>query len=458
MQPIDEVINMKYPRITISGARGKYGDDLSEGAVARLAYAFGKTAGPGRVVLSRDGRASGAALRDAAIAGLNASGCTLDDLGLAPTPTVGLFVKESGAVGGIQITASHNPLPYNGMKFYAPDGNFVSPEVIEAIKAGLESVPDDVQTQGAECVCNDKSAEARALHIGRCLQHIDGEAVRRRNFRVAVDGCRSVGGTFVPALLRELGCEVFELDCEPDGAFTRGLEPVPENLAALGAVVRENKADFGLAVDPDADRVAFVDENGAPIGEESGLALVIEHVLSRGELGTVCINCNTTQQVEAVAARHGATVRRAPVGELNVVEAMRGCGSPIGGEGNGGVIYPAIHMGRDALAGTALMLEALERRGLLSKWAGTLPPSVMVKDKVECAGTPPGDWPQKMASLFSGAEVERMDGLRYVLPGCWLGVRLSNTEPIFRIIAEAGVRTEAEAMVEKVKSALAGLL
>lgn len=446
---------MRIPRITISGARGIVGEDMTAMATQHLAQVFGGLLGPGSVVVGSDGRPSGPMFLNAVTAGLIASGRDVVDLRGAPTPTVGLFIRHIGAAGGVMVTASHNPLPYNGLKFYTSDGGFVAPETIEKLKSGAnEGDLFHIRSgEGKWPSYQVRNEEALELHITRCVEQIDTAAVAARSLRVAVDGCRSVGGTYIPALLRRLGCHVDEVDCQPDGAFTRVLEPLAENLVDLGNRVVERGADLGVAVDPDADRVHFVDETGTPIGEETGLALIIDHVLSCGETGPVAINSCTTQRVEAVAQRHGVPVYRSAVGELNVVEEMRQHNSPIGGEGNGGVMYPKIHPGRDAMAGTTLMIDSLVRsRKTLSALAAELPPSFMLKDKVELHGPPPEDWKGRVRTAVDDAEVDETDGVRFVLPGSWVSVRLSNTEPIIRLIAEAETREEVAELMHSVKS------
>ena len=238
-----------------------------------LAQVFGGLLDPGTVVVGCDGRPSGPMFLNAVTAGLIASGRDVVDLRGAPTPTVGLFIRHIGAAGGVMVTASHNPLPYNGLKFYTSDGGFVAPETIERLKSGVnEGDLSHIRAgEGKWPSYRVMDKEALELHIARCVEHVDTPAVAARNLRVVVDGCRSVGGTYVPALLRRLGCHVDEIDCEPDGAFTRVLEPLAENLVEFGKSVVQRGADMGVAVDPDADRVHFVDETGAPIGEETGL-------------------------------------------------------------------------------------------------------------------------------------------------------------------------------------------
>lgn len=452
---------MKYPRITISGARGIVGEDLTVASALRLAQAFGSLHERGSVIVGRDGRSSGPMLHDAITAGLMASGHNVIDIGLAPTPTVGMAVKAFGAVGGVQITASHNPLPYNGMKFYDGEGFFVPPETIARLKERLaqDDLPHIHTTAVGMPRIIDRSEDALRLHVQRCLQKVDVKAIRARRLKVVVDGCRSVGGRYVPVLLHELGCDVVELDCEPDGAFTRELEPLTENIRGLCELVKRERADFGVAADPDADRAAFVDETGRPLGEESGVVLGIERVLARGERSAVVVNCCTTQQTEAAAARYGVTVIRTAVGELNVVQGMQRANSVIGGEGNGGLIYPGIYFGRDTMAAVAVMADALAQPGVkLSELFDRLPPSVMVKDKIQLQRIPEEDWRGKVLGLVPGATVEDIDGLRFVLPDRWLSVRLSNTEPIFRLIAEAYTREDAEALVTHAKEQMQRLM
>src|SRR5213592_400664 len=362
--------------IGVAGIRGIVGKDLTPEAVARYAAAFGVWAqagkgdegrgkGPRRrrtaVVLGRDARTSGPMFARAASAGLMSVGCDVIDLGLVTTPTAQLAVEHHRAAGGIVLTASHNPIEWNALKFVGPDGIFLDAEggarvVTLAADGRLERA--GFGTLGD--VATDEAATARHLAAVLRLKAVDVRGIRRRRFRVALDTVRGAGGVIMPALLKRLGCRVAGMNLEPDGRFPRPPEPVPEHLAALGKLVRRSKADLGLAVDPDVDRLAIVDERGRPIGEDYTLAFAIRAVRPSGRQTVVC-NLSTSLVVEDAAREFGARVVRAAVGEAHVARKIIALKAAIGGEGNGGVMYPALHVGRDAPVALALVLSLLAR-------------------------------------------------------------------------------------------------
>src|SRR5262245_30583946 len=335
--------------ISVSGVRSIVGESLTSPVLSRFAAAFAAEMPPGEIVVGRDARRSWPMVHRAVAAGLTAAGRDVADLGLATTPATEIAVETLGAAGGIILTASHNPAEWNALKFLNGRGEFIDAERGAAVRKRYES---DARDWVSFDRLGRERHESRAAewHIERvmALEHLDHEAIRVRKLRVAVDGCASVGGVTAPRLLRELGVQPIELDCEPTGEFTRELEPLPEHLGRLGEAVRGSGADFGVAFDPDADRAAFVDHEGVPLGEEFSLALAAEIVLARNA-GPVVTNLSTSRMIEAVCARAGVTLHRTPVGEAHVVAAMRAHGAILGGEGNGGVILPAAHFGRGGL-------------------------------------------------------------------------------------------------------------
>src|SRR6267378_94486 len=356
--------------VGVSGVRGIVGKDLTADVVTRWARAFGlwlregtSAGGPGpgtSAVLGRDARTSGPMFAAAVTAGLNAVGCDVIDIGLVPTPTVQLAVEHHRAGGGIAITASHNPIEWNALKFIGPDGIFLDGTDgarVAQLAAGLagsgkrETLKDSLAVAGK--VTTDPGAVERHLDAVLKLPAIDVEQIRKRRFTVALDAVRGAGGPVMRALLERLCCEVTGINLETDGRFPRAPEPVRENLGELAALVKRSEADVGIAVDPDVDRLAIVDENGIPIGEDYTLAFAVRAVLSgRRESGNgkrvVVCNLSTSLVVEDAAREHGADVVRTPVGEVHVARKIVALGAPIGGEGNGGVMYPALHAGRDA--------------------------------------------------------------------------------------------------------------
>lgn len=443
--------------ISVAGVRGIVGDSLTPPVLSRFAAAFARELGPGEIVVGRDARTSGPMVYRAVAAGLRAAGRTVVDLGLATTPATQVAVETLNAAGGIILTASHNPRQWNALKFLSARGEFVDAGVGARIRERFEADRDlwsDIDGLGGERT----EGQADAWHIARvlALDVIDLHAIRARGLRVAVDGCASVGGVALPRLLGELGAEVVRLDCEPDGRFTRELEPLPEHLGALGRTVREHHADFGVAVDPDADRAAFVDEAGVPLGEEYSLALGSEVVLAR-RAGPVVTNLSTSRMMDAVCARAGVPLYRTPVGEAHVVAEMRSRQAVVGGEGNGGVIVPAVHYGRDSLVAVALVCQALAAGGVrMRSLADRLPHLTMVKTKSERPDEPWERAADRLRRAFGGFEIDETDGIRLSRGEEWVHVRPSGTEPVVRVIAESPDEGRTRGLVETARRALQG--
>jgi phosphomannomutase len=467
--------------VSVSGVRGVVGVGLTPELVTRFAAAFGHVITQGKggdVVLGRDARASGPMFAAAAQAGLLSVGCRVIDCGLLPTPTVQLAVMHHGAAGGIAVTASHNPAEWNALKFVGPDGLFIEAEQGERLRALVENgrLPRR-GWDGLGSVTADDRAIARHVRAVLGLEGLHPARIRRRRLTVALDCVRGAGGTTMPLLLERLGCRVVGLDLESDGRFPRSPEPVPEQLGALGELVRKRKADIGMAVDPDVDRLALVDETGTPIGEDYTLAFAVRAVLEgRGDGRTgrrvagrmaarapvppsgpppvVVINLSTSLVVEDAARACGAEVRRVPVGEANVARAMRAAGSAIGGEGNGGVMLAALHLGRDGPVGAALVLELLVRTGQrVSELVAAQPRYAIVKAKAPREADLSAGY-ARLTGRFADAAADRQDGVRLTWSDRWLHVRPSGTEPIVRLIAEAPSREAAEALVAAGREAL----
>jgi phosphomannomutase len=442
--------------ISVAGVRGIVGESLTPAVVARFSAAFAREMPPGPIVVGRDARRSGPMVLHAVLAGLNAAGRDVVDVGLATTPTTQLAVEHLDAAGGIILTASHNPAPWNALKFLSSRGEFLGPDEGRAVRERFEADRDlwvDVTALGG--VRTEDAALAWHLERVLGLSCVDVVAIRARALRVAVDGCASVGGIAVPALLRALGAEVVELDCRPDGAFTRELEPLPEHLSRLCDTVRANRADLGVALDPDADRAAFVDGAGVPLGEEYTVALGTGVVLAR-QRGPVVTNLSTSRILDAVCARAGVPLHRTPVGEAHVVAAMRSLGAVAGGEGNGGMILPEAHFGRDGLVAVALVAQAVTASGrTLRALADALPRYSMRKDKIPLSGEPWSDAARRLAATFQGHAVESADGLRFSHDDEWVHVRPSGTEPVVRVIAESPAEDRTRELIETAREALA---
>ena len=443
--------------VSVSGVRGLVGSDLTPEVVARWAAAFGvwgkRDEGRGkrkpRFVIGRDARTSGPMFLQAATAGLNSVGCDVIDVGLVATPTVQLAVEHHRAAGGIMLTASHNPIEWNALKFVGPDGIFLDSSAGTRVRELAEA--DSLPRAGYNAIGGgeaDADAISRHLAAVLALRKVDGTAIRRRRFRVALDTVRGAGGALMPELLERLGCRVAAINLETDGLFPRPPEPVPENLQALGALVRRAKADIGIAVDPDVDRLAIVDETGRPVGEDYTLAFAIRAVRPSKRQTVVC-NLSTSLVVEDAAREFGAQVVRAPVGEAHVARTIIALKAAIGGEGNGGVMYPALHVGRDAPVAAALVLALLAReRATVSELIARAPRYTIVKAKV-ARGPRLEPVYEGLRRGFPDAVVDTQDGLRLAWPDRWLHVRPSGTEPIIRLIAEAPSSADAERLIEE---------
>ena len=440
---------------SISGIRGIIGDGLGPREAVRFGLAFGTHLEGGTVVLGRDSRPSGPMLAAALEAGLLAAGCTVVDVGILSTPGISVMVRERRAAGGAIITASHNPSPYNGIKMLSPEGAALDQAhgqtVLEAYThEAFAEVPAD-RTGAIET-----APDGARIHVERVLKIVDAARVRARRFAVVVDAVNGAGGREMRLLLERLGCTVSLIHAEPTGIFGRGPEPVPENLGDLGRAVLAARAHIGLALDPDADRLALVDETGCAIGEEYTLALAARHRLTQ-ERGPLAANLSTSRMMDDVAREAAVALHRTPVGERNVVDAIVAHGCLIGGEGNGGVIDPRIAPVRNSLVGAALVLEMMAVRGrTLSEVRAELPVYSMVKDKVPLGTAPPAEVLQAAQREFAGACVDQRDGLHLAWDDGWLHVRASNTEPILRVIAEATTEQAAKTRVARIKALAKG--
>ena len=439
--------------VSVSGVRGRVGEGLTPEVVARFAAGFGAwAASTGRsrtVVVGRDSRVSGPMFHRVVLSALQSVGVTVIDIGLTTTPTCQLAVEYHHAAGGLMISASHNPIEWNALKMIGSSGLFLDATEVTAMRTMMEA--------GAPRATWDKlgTIEVDDLAIGRhidrvlSLPFIDVERIRRRRFKVALDSCRGAGAAVMPQLLDRLGCLVTAIHMEPDGRFPHPPEPIPENLKELEQLVIAATADIGFAVDPDVDRLALVSEEGRAIGEDYTLALAAKLVL-RYRSGPVVINLSTSRVVDDVAAAAGAPLVRAPVGEVNVATRMRADRAAIGGEGNGGVILPELHLGRDAPLGVAIVLQLLAEEGRsLSAIVRDHPSYVIVKDKLDRPKASLDAVYDALRKAFPGAEVDTQDGLRLAWPDRWVHIRPSGTEPIVRVIAEAPTASDARELVAR---------
>src|SRR5918911_4379968 len=392
-------------KISISGVRGVVGESLTPTLLTRFAQAFGTYVGPGAIVIGRDTRTSGEMVRQAVVAGLLSSGCRVIDLDTCPVPTVQLMVRHTRAHGGIAITASHNPAEWNALKFIGADGLFLGAgqarEMLDIYHQG-----EYVKVSGAEMRTFEPLAGALDLHIDAILNSVGPLPLSSRKLRVALDSCNGAGSIIGPRLLAALGAEVIPINVTPNGLFPRPAEPVAENLGDLCAMVKEHGADLGFAQDMDADRLAVVSDKGLPVGEDYTLVLAVMYVLGR-ERGPVVVNLSTTHAIEDVAERFGCPLFRTRIGEANVTERMVREGAVIGGEGNGGVIYPRINFARDSLVGMALILHLIAESGRsVSEILAELPRHYLIKEKLACPSHKIGDVLKMLRNTYAGYPVD----------------------------------------------------
>ncbi|MBL8171019.1 MAG: phosphoglucosamine mutase [Acidobacteria bacterium] len=436
-------------KISISGVRGVIGQSLTPTLLTRFAQAFGTYVGSGTIVIGRDTRTSGEMVRQAVIAGLLSSGCRVIDLDVCPVPTVQLLVRQRKASGGIAITASHNPAEWNALKFVNAEGLFLSAgqarELLDIYHQG-----DYTKVAGGEMRSVEPFGGALEAHIEAILAAVGQLPQRERKLKVALDSCNGAASVIAPRLLQTVGAEVVSINTTPNGSFPRGAEPIAENLGALCQLVKDSGADVGFAQDMDADRLAVVDETGTPIGEDNTLVLATRYVLGKTP-GPVVTNLSTSSAIDDVAQMFACPLHRSKIGEANVTEMMQTVGAVIGGEGNGGVIYPRVNFCRDSQVGMALILHLLAESGrAVSALVGDLPRYKMIKEKLECPSHKIGEVLRLIRNDYAAERQDLRDGVKVSFAEGWLHVRGSNTEPIIRLSAEAKDETWARQMLHDV--------
>ncbi len=455
---------------SISGIRGtiggRTGDGLGGVDIVKFTAAYAEyikreaSGRTGKIVVGRDARISGPMVAHLVNGTLMAMGFDVIYIDLATTPTTELAVVGEGAMGGIIITASHNPVQWNALKLLDANGEFLTDaagkEVIR-IAEQEDFTFADVMELGAEYLNNTWGD--RHIEMVKGLSLVDSDAIAAADFTVAVDAVNSVGGIVIPRLLKALGVKkVVELNCEPHGHFAHTPEPIPENLTQIADLMKSGKADVGFVVDPDVDRLAIVMEDGEMFVEEYTLVAVADYILSKTPGSTVS-NLSSSRALRDVSRKHGCEYNAAAVGEVNVVAKMKETGAVIGGEGNGGVIYPELHYGRDALVGVALFLTLLAKSGMkVSELKKTYPPYQIAKNKIQL--TPDIDVDAILLAVkdkFSGCEITDIDGVKIDFPESWVHLRKSNTEPIIRIYSEAETMEKAEALAEEIKKVIDSL-
>lgn len=447
------------PKLWVSGYRAIWGKDLDEqiAYVYARAYAkFVKSEGGEKILVGRDARTSGPIILSSITKAFQAEGIVADYAGILPTPTMLLLVKKLNYVGGIMITASHNPIEYNGIKFIVAGGRLTNAQEIARMQKFYDELTEEEKTLQGETLPEPTkdNKEYRKIHIDEILKNIDANLIRNKNFKVALDPINSGGSLITQELLRELNCEVQVINGEMTGLFAHRPEPLPENLTETAEFVKNAGVDIGFVQDPDADRLIVVNEKGVVVSEEATLVLAIKNILSK-EPGDIVVNLSTSRMGEDLAIQAGRKVYRTKIGESNVVEKLLETKSPIGGEGSSGAIYPKINTARDSLVGIALVLELLARENKkISEIVESLPKYFLKKENVHYAGDLPSVY-KELKAKFTDAEVNEMDGIKFDFKDLsWIHIRPSNTEPLVRVFGEAKTEERIEALFTEVRLTL----
>lgn len=443
---------------SVSGVRGIVGESLTPETVVKYVSAFGQKLSGEKVVVGGDPRVSERFIRPLVKGTLIACGCDVVDIGITPTPTVEIITEKLKAAGGVAITASHNPVQWNGLKFIGSDGLFLPEREISMLFRAADSRHRNYVgwDKLGENIFYQKAIEDH-LRLIYQLPYLDADLIRKKKFKVALDCVNGAGGTIMPKMLRDLGCEVIELNSELSGIFAHTPEPVPQNLVDLAVAVKEQKADLGMAVDPDVDRLALIANDGNPLGEEYTLALAVKFILSK-KLGHVVVNLSTSRVIDDIAKYYNVLLFKTKVGEINVSERMKEVDAVVGGEGNGGVILPEVHLGRDAPVGAALVLQALaEFEGTISQLKQSLPQYYILKDKENIKNVNPDHVFEYFTEKFKEEQLDLTDGLRIDRPDSWIHLRKSNTEPIMRVMVESRTPEISWRILQEVKEEIKNL-
>ena len=436
--------------ISVSGIRGIYGESLTPDLAVKFAAKFGTICGKGKIIIGRDSRTTGEALMHAIVSGLLSVGCDVVNLGVVSTPTVLLAVEESDAMGGLAITASHNPQNWNAFKLVDHNGMFFFPERAEAYKQSLETPVEYADWDKMGKYEEDTQATERHLKKILSIPYLNIEEIKEKKFKVVVDSVNGAGGLISPQLLKALGCEVIEMNSEPTGHFAHVAEPLKENLTDLCRVVKEQKADIGFATDPDVDRLAIVDNKGEYIGEEFSLILAEKFVLPINP-GDIVLNLSSSMTSDDIAREYGVNVHRTKVGEINVGKKMKEIKAPIGGEGNGGIIVPEVHYTRDAPAGMAIILALLAKESRpLSEIVNDIPHYYFHKAKIETKAELLDPIIENAHRIYADFEKDLQDGLKIIGKDFWIHIRKSGTEPIIRVYVESPSLERSKEIAEDV--------
>ena len=440
--------------ISVSGIRGIFGTDLTPENIARFTAAYGTWLNGGTVVVGRDSRVTGQICEDIVVSALNAVGCDVVRVGIVPTPTVAMGVLKYKAKGGIIITASHNPAEWNALKLLNEKSEFLDADQGKKVIEIAESGNFNYKAYDAIGVtCGDNELVDHHIQAILDLPYINADLITSADFSVALDAVNGAGSIVVPKLLVKLGVEtIHKVHCEPNGLFPHNPEPLPENLGDICDLSRDSDADIGFVTDPDADRLAIVDENGRLWGEEYTQAAAFDFIISKTK-GDCATNLSSSRVADAVAEMHGQKCIRSAVGEINVVKAMQAENAIIGGEGNGGVINPDLHYGRDALVGIAMILQLLAERKLkASEYRESLPNFYMSKNKIQLdkLGKDADEVLEKVKENYADLNPITIDGVKVDFEEGWVHLRKSNTEPIIRIYSEGSSPQAADAFAKKI--------
>ncbi len=424
--------------VSVSGIRGIIGSGLEPETLVKYTSAFADFCGKGKIVVGRDGRISGDMVKSIVFGTLMAKGMDVIDIGITPTPTVLFNVLKHKALGGISLSASHNPNEWNALKLINSDGEFMTPEQNKQMLSLVSDKPVNyVKWDQLGKLIYDENGLKNHIESVFNFNFLEIEKIKNKKFKVLVDCVNGAGSYVMPELLRKFGCDVIEMNCEKNGIFPRLAEPLPENLTETMAAVVKNNADLGIVVDPDVDRLVLITEKGEPFSEEYTIAQAVKFILKK-EKGNVVVNLSTTRAVDDIAKENDCDIFKSPVGEANVVKKMKEVNAVIGGEGSGGVIYPKLVFGRDALTGTAITLQHLsDFGGTLSELKATLPKYFIAKRKIELNNLDPDIVLKKLIEKYNGEIINTEDGLRIDFAEYWVHFRKSNTEPILRCIVEA---------------------
>jgi phosphomannomutase len=435
----------------ISGIRGIVNDTLTDSVIKSHVQAFSILQKEGIILLARDSRSHGETFIISAAEALKKCGREVINYDIIPTPTAQFLIDKNNLAGGIVITASHNPKEWNGLKFIDADSCFLNGNKNKKLFDIADSGPEENNNIGS--IQSITNGYLPHINHTRRLSFIDTDAIENRKFSIVVDAVNGAASKALPAMVEALGCTVHHLYCDQNGKFSRGAEPLPHNLENLGKAVRNLEADAGFATDPDGDRLAIVDEKGNPLGEEYTLTICADgYFQSASSSAPIVTNLSTTMALDKVAEKFGRKVIRSAVGEINVVNKMKEVGAQLGGEGNGGVILPESHYGRDSLVGATMFLNRMAQDNLIvSKIFQSMPKYIMIKDKIELDSVNPQTAFDKIEAKYLDADTDKTDGLKLSWGNSWVHIRKSNTEHIIRIYAEAPTRDEADEIVKKIK-------